>query len=147
MHRTVIWWSAQRLFGPTGSRLSRSLDATSAHGWTRPAYELKLDHLAAVIAYVAGREPPAILALAEVESAAVFSDLLKRLPWRGLKIAIDPEAQLAGDDLVVAYDSGALSLVGDPTSHLVHNRFATRDIFELGFRTKKGSEFVLFTNH
>src|SRR4051812_25196178 len=52
--RMVIWWNVQRLLAPTGSRLSRALDATAAAGWTRAAYRTKLEHLGAVLREVGG---------------------------------------------------------------------------------------------
>ena len=145
--RMVIWWNVQRLLAPTGSRLSRALDATAAAGWTRAAYRTKLEHLGAVLREVGGGQVPALLALAEVENDRVADQLLDTIGWTSLRLIKDPAARLVGNDLVLFHDPAALRLQGTARSYNVHTRFATRDLFEAQFATPSGAELTVVTAH
>ena len=142
----VVWWNVQRLFRPSGSSVARALDATERQGWTKTAYEAKVRAVAAVLRQITKNSAPGILALCEVENAAVLRDVLKATGW-SLEIADDASGRLVGDDLVVAYDRRQVKLDGTPESFVVHNRFATRDLFRVPFRTEGGKPLVLITNH
>ncbi|MGE4029904.1 MAG: endonuclease/exonuclease/phosphatase family protein [Thermoleophilia bacterium] len=137
----------ERLLRVGGSSIARSLDATREDGWTRQAYEAKVAVLGAVLAAVAGDAQPAIVALAEVEDRSAARDVAAAAGWEYLTVVEDPDANLIGDDLVVLYDERILSLSGPPVSYNVHNRYTTRDLFQVPFATAAGSEFVLVTNH
>jgi endonuclease/exonuclease/phosphatase family metal-dependent hydrolase len=143
----VLWWNVQRLLSPTNSGLSRALDATPAAGWTRTAYTHKLERLAAVLNHLSPSGPPALLALCEVENARIASDLRRAAGWDSLKLVADPEARLAGDDLVLLYDPNVFELVGDVRSYNVHNRYTTRDLLETEFRTSSGDVLAVITAH
>lgn len=142
----VIWWNAQRLLAPKGSNLSRALDATAAHGWTQAAYKAKLKRLGAVLNDITD-EPPALLAMAEVENASVAEDLIDATGWKSLRAVADPNALLAGDDVVLIYDPAQVEQVGDATSYNVNNRYTTRDLLEAAFKTSDGYEFTVIAAH
>ncbi|MEO8291355.1 MAG: hypothetical protein ABI649_10230 [Gaiellaceae bacterium] len=142
----VIWWNAQRLLAPTGSNLGRALDATAADGWTRSAYKAKLERLAALLLDITDT-PPALLAMAEVENGRVAADLLAAAGWNQLSAVSDPTALLAGDDVVMLYDPAQLELIGEPASYNVNNRYTTRDLLEVEFRTADGHEFAVIAAH
>ena len=145
--RKVIWWNVQRLLAPTGSRLSRALDATAAAGWTRAAYRTKLENLGALLREIGGGQEPAVLALAEVENDRVAGQLLDAIGWTSLRLVKETAARLIGNDLVLFHDPAVLRLNGTARSYNVHNRFATRDLFEAQFTTPGGAELTVITAH
>ncbi len=142
----VVWWNVQRLLHPGGTALGRALDATDAHGWTRDAYARKVAILGAVLRTITGGDTPALLALSEVENARAALDVAAAAGFR-LRVVRDPDAHLAGDDLVVLYDPRVLAVNGAPASYNVHNRFTTRDIFEVPFVTSAGDDLCVITSH
>lgn len=143
----IIWWNVQRLLSPNDSPLSRALDATPANSWTKPAYKLKLEHLAALLREVSSDTPPAILGLAEVENDRVAQDLLKAVGWTEMRLVEDPAARLAGNDLVIFHDPAILKQSGAAKSHNVHNRYATRDLLEVDFTNSRGASLGVIAAH
>lgn len=145
-HR-VIWWNVQRLLKPTGSALSRALGATAKDSWTSERYEQKIARLGGLLADVAAGDQPAILALAEVEDASAARAVAAAAGWHHMEVVADAGNELEGDDLVVLFDPAILGVVGQGVSYNVHNRYTTRDLFEMTFATRAGHHFVLVTNH
>lgn len=145
--RSVVVWNVQRLLHPKGSPLSRALDATETHGWTRAAYTDKVARVAAVLRDACGSEPPALLGLVEVENAAVVRDVLRATGWSSLvDVAVEGE-MLAGYDIALAYDADALKPAGPARSFNVHNRYSTRDVLDVPLKTKGGAPLTVILNH
>ena len=145
---TLIWWNVQRLFHPSNSELARELAATAANGWTRDAYNQKLQNLAAVLLHATDGKQPALLALGEVENSKVVSDLMRVVGWTGLREATGgADPAIEGYDITLLYSPDHFELAEPPRSHVVHNRYATRDIFETRLRASNGEEFLVLTNH
>lgn len=144
--RLVVWWNLQRLLRPGGSPLGRALGVTAAEGWTAAAYRRKVAILGALLREVCDGEQPLILALGETEDEQAAADVAGAAGL-SLRAAEDPDARLIGDDLVLLYDGDALALDGPPASYNVHNRYTTRDVFEVPFRTAGGAPLVVVSNH
>jgi hypothetical protein len=147
VERQVIWWNVQRLLKPGGGSLGRALDATVKDGWTMATYQEKVARLGALLAKVAAGQQPVIVAMAEVEDAVAARSVAAAAGWPHLKTVDDPAALLAGDDLVILFDPAVLTVAEPPTSYNVHNRYTTRDLFEVTFATPAGHRFVVITNH
>ena len=87
--------------------------------------------------------------MAEVEGDGVFAQLLANTGNAYLKVAVDPSrpSDLRGIDVSIAYDDRKLRVV-DQTSHLVHLRYPTRDIFEVAFEVTETSDpLVVIASH
>jgi len=143
----VLWWNVQRLLAPRSSSLARALDATPEMGWTPAAYKKKLTNLGAVLRYTSPNRSPALLGLCEVENDKVARDLQKQTGWKDLRLVEDPDARLAGNDLVLFYDPALLRQVGVARSYNVHNRYTTRDLLEVDFQTTAGNPLTVITAH
>jgi hypothetical protein len=85
----------------------------------------------------------------EVEGDAVFQALLDEVGNPHLKLVADPTrtSDLRGIDTSVAYDDRKLRPL-EQRSHVVHLRYATRDIFEVVFELVETSErLVVIATH
>jgi endonuclease/exonuclease/phosphatase family metal-dependent hydrolase len=145
--RRVVVWNVQRLFHPRGSPLSRALDATEAQGWTKAAYTEKIARVAAVLRDACGGLPPALLALVEVEDAAVVRDLLRATGWDSLADVTVANEDVAGYDIALAYDRALLGPAGEARSYNIHNRYSTRDVLEVPLATPSGARLTVIHNH
>ncbi len=76
--------------------------------------------------------------LIEVESSRVVRDILASAGWKGLADARIAGERLDGYDLALAYSTKLFELDGSPHSYNIQNRFTTRDILDVGLRTKSG---------
>jgi endonuclease/exonuclease/phosphatase family metal-dependent hydrolase len=132
----VGWWNLQNLFDTVDDPISADLEFTAAEGWTPPVLEAKLANLAVAINEFHGGQGPELFGVAEVEGDAVFQALLDAVGNPHLKLVEDPQgtSDLRGIDTSLAYDDRKLRVV-DKRSHVVHLRYATRDIFEVLFET------------
>ncbi len=143
----MIWWNVQRLFSPSPSSISLSLGVTANNGWTKKAYDAKVNAVASVLNAISGGSTPAILGLAEVENRQVVNDIIRKLKWTDLIEPVDNTPWIVGTDVTLLYNKAEFSLVSTPTSHNVHNLYATRDIFEVHLRHKNGQEITFLSHH
>ena len=142
-----IWWNLQRLFRPGGSSIARDLDATAATGWTQATYNLKIEHIAAVLRAIAGDETPALVGLCEVENKSVAEDIVEKMDWNALDYVEDPEERMDGADVALLYSTDHFSIASPPRAHNVSNQYATRDILEVVLETESGEELLVLLNH
>jgi hypothetical protein len=140
----VGWWNLQNLFDTTDDPISADLEFTAAEGWTPEVYAAKIANLAAAINELHGGQGPELLGVAEVEGDDVFQDLLDAVGNAHLKLVADPSgtSDLRGIDTALAYDDRKLRPI-DQRSHVVHLRYATRDIFEVVFELVETQEQVV----
>jgi endonuclease/exonuclease/phosphatase family metal-dependent hydrolase len=126
----VGWWNLQNLFDTDDDPISADLEFTVAKGWTPDVYAAKVTNLAAAI----NELHPELFGVAEVEGDDVFQELLDAIGNPHLKIVTDPAgtSDLRGIDTSLAYDDRKLRPL-EQRSHVVHLRYATRDIFEVVF--------------
>jgi Endonuclease/Exonuclease/phosphatase family len=144
----LIVYNVQRLFRPDGSRVARSLGATSGAGWTREAYRRKVDAVGAVLADAVGGARPAVIVFAEVEDHTVVVDVVTAAGWPELVDVIVPDEQVEGYDVAVAYDPNKFTGgVDTATSHLFDNRFSTRDLLEVTLSVGDGRQLTVCATH
>jgi hypothetical protein len=129
--------------------ISADLEFTVAEGWTPEAYAAKLTNLAAAINELHDGDGPELFGVCEIEGDDVFEQLLDEIGNPHLKVVRDPTgtSDLRGIDTSVAYDDRKLRPV-EQRSHVVHLRYATRDIFEVVFELVETSErLVVIATH
>jgi endonuclease/exonuclease/phosphatase family protein len=137
----VGWWNLQNLFDTDDDPISADLEFTVAKGWTSEVYAAKLANVAAAIGELHDGQGPELLGVCEVEGDSVFQELLDEVGNPNLKLVADPEgtSDLRGIDTSLAYDDRKLRPV-EQRSHVVHLRYATRDIFEVVFEVVETDE-------
>ena len=145
----VAWWNLENLFDTDDDPISADLEFTAAKGWTKQAFEAKKANLAAALDELHGGQGPELLGVAEVEGDDVFEQLLAQTANEHLVVVKDPEgtSDLRGIDVSLAYDERKLEVV-ERQSHVVHLRYATRDIFEVVLElTETGEQLVVIASH
>jgi endonuclease/exonuclease/phosphatase family metal-dependent hydrolase len=144
----VAWWNLQNLFDTIDDPISADLEFTAAEGWTQDVLDAKIAKLAGAINELHNGQGPELFGVAEVEGDGVFQDLLDAVANPHLKIVSDPDtSDLRGIDTSLAYDDRKLRLI-DQRSHVVHLRYATRDIFEVELETvDTGERVVVISTH
>lgn len=113
------------------------------------ALDAKQANLAGAINELHAGKGPELLGVAEVEGDDVFEQLLAATGNSHLKVVKDPNgtSDLRGIDVSLAYDDRKLTVV-DKQSHVVHLRYATRDIYEVEFELRDTHErFVVIASH
>ena len=145
----VAWWNLQNLFDTDDDPISADLEFTVAKGWTPEVYAAKLANLATAINELHDGQGPELLGVCEVEGDDVFQQLLDATANTHLKIVEDPvgTSDLRGIDTSLAYDDRKLRPL-EQRSHVVHLRYATRDIFEVVFEViETGERMVVISTH
>lgn len=145
----VGWWNIQNLFDTVDDPISADLEFTAGKGWTPDVYTAKIANLAVAINELHSGQGPELFGVAEVEGDDVFQDLLDAIGNPHLKLVSDPDgtSDLRGIDTSLAYDDRKLRPV-ERRSHVVHLRYATRDIFEVVFELlDTGEQLVVIATH
>jgi hypothetical protein len=145
----VGWWNLQNLFDTHDDPISADLEFTVAEGWTPEAYAAKLANLAVAVNELHDGDGPELLGVCEIEGDDVFQELLDEIGNPHLQVVRDPTgtSDLRGIDTSVAYDDRKLRPV-EQRSHVVHLRYATRDIFEVVFElVETGERLVVIATH
>jgi hypothetical protein len=145
----VAWWNLQNLFDTVDDPISADLEFTVAKGWTPEVYAAKLANLAKAVNELHDGQGPELLGVCEVEGDAVFKQLLDETGNRHLRVVRDRAgtSDLRGIDASLAYDRRKLRPV-EQRSHVVHLRYATRDIFEVVFEVvETGERLVVISTH
>jgi hypothetical protein len=143
------WWNLENLFDTVDDPISADFDFTVGEGWTQELFDAKKANLAGAIDELHGGQGPELLGVAEVEGDDVFEQLLAATGNSHLKVVKDPNgtSDLRGIDVSLAYDDRKLTVV-DKQSHVVHLRYATRDIYEVEFELRDTHErFVVIASH
>jgi Endonuclease/Exonuclease/phosphatase family len=139
----VICWNLQRLFYSEPSKLALNIGATAQHGYEYQAYQAKIEALSMGLSSICPDQPPALLALCEVENEQCIRDLMDACGWRNkMAFVRDHKAKhLQGLDTVLLYRKDLFKLYRPrPSSHVVHNRFKTRNILEVSLYCKMTDE-------
>ena len=157
MEYYFAWWNLENLFDLQDSSerpewLQNRLNS-ELQGWTEAVLDNKLDQLAKIIKRLNADRGPDLLGVCEVESRGVLEKLLLKLDIAGRQYAIvhaDTQDQ-RGIDVAFIYD---LKLFRKPYkshsfNHVVLTRNATRDIFQVNFKTRGSTpiDFVVIGNH
>lgn len=145
----VAWWNLENLFDTKDDPISRDFDFTVGEGWTPQAFKAKKENLAAVLDELHGGLGPELLGVCEVEGDNVFEQMLAETSnshWKVVKDAAGT-SDLRGIDVSIAFDDRKLTVV-ESRSHMVHLRYATRDIFEVVFELVETNErLVVIASH
>lgn len=152
----VAWWNVENLFDYEGSprrteKLQRAL-GDSIVGWTPELRDRKIERLAAAVAAMNGGSGPDLLGVCEVENAWVLERLVERiearLPNRTYSVVHADTRDERGIDVAFIHDSGLLDAPADQRfQHVVMRRTATREIFQVNFRTQRNRTWTVFANH
>jgi endonuclease/exonuclease/phosphatase family metal-dependent hydrolase len=143
------WWNLQNFFDTDDDPISKDFEYTAAKGWTQEVFEAKKANLARALNALHSGAGPELLAVAEIEKDALLEELITEMGNPHLKVVQDKNGtrDYRGIDVAMAYDKRKLNLISK-TSHLVHLRYRTRDIFEVIFEVKEtGKTLVVMASH
>lgn len=143
------WWNLQNFFDTEDDPISEDFEFTAAKGWTPEVFAAKKAKLAEALRSTHNGEEIELLAVAEIEKDTLLEELIEAMGYQHLKVVMDPSgtSDLRGIDVAMAYDDRKLEVKG-ATSHVVHLRYRTRDIFEVSFTLKDtGEELVVIASH
>ena len=147
----VICWNLQRFFYSEPSKLSLNVGASHEQGVKNGSYQDKVRALAAGLKDICPDEPPALLAFCEVENESCIQDLMHACAWsKKMRFVKDHKIKhLQGLDTALLYRKDLFKQhYPRPCSHVIHNRFKTRDIFEVSLFCKVTQEPVtVILNH
>ena len=136
-------WNLENLFDVVDSpqrsdKLQRVLK-NELKGWTADVLEKKLDQLAKVIRFMNNNKGPDLLGVCEVENRFVLELLVAKLADlnRPYKIAHDNSQDERGIDVAFIYDESKF-IANEQFSHYIQKRTATRDLFQVNFKTASG---------
>jgi hypothetical protein len=121
-------------------------------GWTPELRDRKIGQLASTIAAMNGGQGPDLLGVCEIENAWVLERLTdkvaERLPSRRYSVAHADTRDQRGIDVAFVYDSRLFTApVKERFQHVVMRRTATREIFQVNFKTHRGRTWAVFGNH
>ena len=147
------WWNVENLFDIENSSvrpewLAKQLKA-ELKGWSADILDTKLKQLAKVISAMNDNQGPDILGLCEIENANVLSGLLQKIniPGRQYDIAHHDTSDRRGIDIAFIFDKN-LFRKEQQFSHVILKRNATRDIFQVNFKTlEQENLLILIGNH
>jgi endonuclease/exonuclease/phosphatase family metal-dependent hydrolase len=147
----LTWWNLQNFFDTDDDPISADFEFTPAHGWTQPVFEAKRANLADALKVTHPGELIELLAVCEIEKDSLLEDLIDHMgpEYDHLTVIHDTSgtSDLRGIDVAMAYDDRKLEFL-NATSHLVHLRYRTRDLFEVRFRlVDTGEELVVIACH
>ena len=144
----IAFWNVQNLFDTVASKIAADLGFTPEEEWTEDVLEVKLDALGGVINEMFEGNGPELLGLCEVENLGIVERLVDRLDGK-FEIAHVESSDVRGIDTSLIYDPDRFELGSEgPKAHVVHLRFATRDIFEVPLVVcENGAEVLVLVNH
>ena len=150
----IAFWNLENLFDVEESprrseKLVRAL-GKELKGWTETVLKRKIQQLASIISQMNGGRGPDLLGVCEVENRYVLELLVAGLSGLGRSygIAHADTADRRGIDVAFIYDRGLFKTKKkEQFSHFVMRRTATRDLFQVNFRTKSGKLLVVVGNH
>ncbi|HEU0021285.1 MAG TPA: endonuclease/exonuclease/phosphatase family protein [Dehalococcoidia bacterium] len=149
---SVVFWNVENLFDVEDSpRRSEKLQRTLGNelgGWTSDVLDQKIAQLASIIGQMNRGLGPDLLGVCEVENKYVLELLVRALAVlnRNYQVAHDNTEDNRGIDVAFIYDHDLLK-AEDQFSHSIIKRTATRDLFQVNFRTNPGRLLVLVGNH
>ena len=144
-----MWWNLENFFDTDNDPISRDFEYTPEFGWTLPVFNAKKANLAAAIKATHGGQGPELLAVAEIEKDGLLQQLIDEAGLTHMRVVLDASgtSDLRGIDVAMAYDERKLTLQRC-TSHVVHLRYRTRDIFEVVFTVNDtNEELVIIASH
>lgn len=148
----VAWWNLENLFDVENSTqrpdwLKKRLKNELA-GWDQTILDKKISQLSKIILKMNNNKGPDILGVCEVENEPVVKKLEASLSSlnRNYKIAHHDTSDERGIDVAFVYDNDKF-LFERQFFHVILKRNATRDLFQVNFRTASGKDLILVGNH
>ena len=148
----VAFWNVENLFDVVNSprrtdKLQRAL-AGELRGWTANVLDRKVRQLTSIIRRMNQGRGPDILGVCEIENDYVLRLLADNLniSGRDYEIAHHDMSDKRGIDVAFIYDQN-LFTAEEQFSHYIVKRTATRDLFQVNFRTTGNNLLVLIGNH
>jgi endonuclease/exonuclease/phosphatase family metal-dependent hydrolase len=149
---SIAWWNVENLFDAENSparsdKLNRTLK-NELSGWTDAILGRKIANLASVITQLNSGAGPDVLGVCEVENRPVLQRLVDALVplGRNYLISHDDMSDTRGIDVAFIYDADKM-LAEDTFSHTIQKRTATRELFQVNFRTTAGRLLAVIGNH
>lgn len=152
----AAWWNVENLFDYEGSprrteKLQRAL-GKDLEGWTPALRDRKIAQLASTIAAMNEGRGPDLLGVCEVENAWVLERLAEKItalvPGRRYSVAHADTRDQRGIDVAFLYDGKLLTAPAkERFQHVVMRRTATREIFQVNFKTHRNRTWTIFANH
>ena len=155
----VAFWNLGNLFDTNDDPIGNDFGFRADEGWTDETKQAKITNLAAVIDTMFDGQGPDLLGICEVENNPILQELLDAVTATDqLQIArATDNTDIRGIDCALAIRSDKFTVIdfneandGEPptSSHLVHNRYPTRDILEVALRVNDtGEELLVYVNH
>lgn len=161
MDINVAFWNLGNLFDTQHDPISDDFDFTPEKGWTPEVQAAKVANLARVIDAMFDGNGPDLLGVCEVENEATLQQLVDAVQVRDdLRVlAFNDGPDIRGIDCGLVYSNRVFEPFGiepseddpvppAPMGHVVHNRYPTRDIFEVPLRViENDAELLVFVNH
>jgi endonuclease/exonuclease/phosphatase family metal-dependent hydrolase len=148
----VAFWNTENLFDVENSaeRLAwlRTTLKNELKGWTDQVLDKKTGQLSSIIKKMNGGNGPDLLGLVEVENKPVLQRLVDALAGlnRNYAIAHHDGSDQRGVDVAFIYDGDTVN-ASEQYSHVILKRTATRDLFQVNFKTKAGNDLIVIGNH
>lgn len=148
----IASWNVENLFdiedSPRRSEKLQRVLANELIGWTSDVLDRKISQLASIVRQMNQGSGPDILGVCEVENEHVLDLLVSALAPlnRSYKVAHEDTRDRRGIDVAFIYDDD-LFTAEDQFSHFIVKRLATRDLFQVNFRTNSGRLLVVVGNH
>lgn len=146
------FWNLENLFDVEnsprrGEKLQRVI-RRSLEGWTQALLDKKVSQLASIIRQMNAGRGPDLLGVCEVENDFVMGLLVQALGplGRNYGIAHNDTPDERGIDVGFIFDANLFSKE-EQFSHFVLRRTATRDLFQVNFRTHRNRVLVVVGNH
>ncbi|MHA1212787.1 MAG: endonuclease/exonuclease/phosphatase family protein [Candidatus Heimdallarchaeota archaeon] len=149
----IAWWNVENLFDSENykdrsDKLKRTL-GNEIKGWNDLILNKKLRQLADVIESMNNDKGPDLIGLCEVENEHVLKKLIKKIKVkdRDYQVAHHDCSDNRGVDVAMIYDANRLEK-GLDFSHVIMKRVATRDIYQVNFKTKPSNrDLIVIGNH
>jgi len=148
----IAQWNVENLFDAVDDPGKNDEDflPDGKKEWTENKIDLKLEHLAKVIAWMNSGKGPDILAVEEVEHKYLLDTLLTRyLKNHNYKIAYKESPDKRGIDNGLIYNSAIFSLIDVKSIHVeLPSKYPTRDILQIHLKAVANKEdLYCFVNH
>jgi endonuclease/exonuclease/phosphatase family metal-dependent hydrolase len=148
----IAWWNLENLFdvfdSPHRPEWLQSKINSELQGWNESVLSKKVINLASIFRKMNFYTGPDIMGVCEVENLPVLERLVTaiRIPGRNYQVAHHDTNDKRGIDVAFIYDANKFTFE-NMFSHVVTQRNATRDLFQVNFISQKGNLLVLIGNH
>lgn len=148
----LAFWNLENLFdistSPRRSDKLKRVLGSELRGWTTRVLNRKIHQLASVLTRMNQGKGPDILCVCEVENRYVMELLVDAVAALSRNYAIESHdmSDNRGIDVGFIYDANRFAAEGQ-WSHFIVKRHATRDLFQVNFRTRTGKLLILIGNH